>query len=46
MWKITFLHGDFVVGVFFNRAATEAQALESARLQCVNKHTRHIIERI
>ena len=34
MWKITFTYRGYIAGVFYNRAATECEAIVYAELYC------------
>lgn len=38
MWKVTFTQKGYVVGVFYNKAATRQEAIESAMCCCVNSY--------
>ena len=34
MWEVTFTYRGYIAGVFYNRAATECEAIDCAALHC------------
>ena len=34
MWRVTFTYRGYIAGVFYNRAATECEAIDCAAMYC------------